>query len=125
MLRSKLSFLCSGAGDDDYIYSHYLRSDFHPVETVTLLSEKFPDALPTVFMSLPADPWALLFALIEKGYSPWHCYFDGPRGMIGDLPPGSLLIIRRSENLSDYEKRLKMRADKLFETTMHGVYLLK
>ena len=125
VLRAKLSFLCSGAGDDDYIYSHYLRSDFRPAETGAFLVEKFPEVLPPVFISLPADPWALLFVLIEKGYSPYHFYFDGPRGRVGNLPSGALLIIRRSENVSDYEKRFGMKAERLFESAMHGVYVLK
>ena len=53
---------------------------------------------------------------------PANYRFDGPRGVVGSIPRGSLAILRDDESALALGQRFHVRLKELFRTPNHGVY---
>ena len=123
-LRLAFSRRNGGASADDYFFGYYLRPEHTPRETVRQLAELYPAGTipPVVYLSFTADPWAIMFYGNLAGLTPQEYRFDGPRGRVESLPPGSLAILREDEPASVIEQRFRCRLALLFSNSNHGVY---
>ena len=116
-VKKHFSSWCSGAGQDDFIYPEFVRKEYTPSATAELIRKKFPYS--PVFVSFTADPWAMMLTLNRP------VFFDSPRGKVIDLPPGSVLILHKSEKDSDFEERFQKKLFKVDKCGIHQIFISK
>lgn len=122
-LRLAFSRRNGGNGSDDYFFGYYLRNEHTPDKTVAELKKRYPDGTPPIYLSFSADPWAVMFYGNLNGLTdPANYRFDGPRGVVGSIPRGSLAILRDDESALALGQRFHVRLKELFRTPNHGVY---
>lgn len=122
-LRLAFSRRNGGNGSDDYFFGYYLRNEHTPDKTVAELKKRYPNGTPPIYLSFSADPWAVMFYGNLNGLTdPANYRFDGPRGVVGSIPRGSLAILRDDESALALGQRFHVRLKELFRTPNHGVY---
>lgn len=122
-LREAFSKNICGNELDDYFWGYYLQETHCPEETVKKLKELYPNGAPLIYLTFSADPWAVMFyGNLNNLTSPNNYLFDGPRGRVNALPPGSLVIMHQKESPLALEERFQIKLKKLFQTPNHGVY---
>lgn len=113
-LREQLSPAVSLAGQDDFYAPRFIRKEFTPGRTLTVIKENFPMEK-MIFVSFDADPWSLL-------YYDGRVKFDGPRGKVGILADGCAVVLTREEAPEKYSSRFGGYLEKVADSGIHTVY---
>ena len=74
------------------------------------------------YLTFNSDPWPLMFYLRLNGISEKPFLFDGPRGMVNELPPNTGVILKSDEDQSLLARRFKGRWKLLFKNDNHQVW---
>ena len=104
-VRERLSPHVGGELGDDFFYGYHLRGEHTPLAVAEELRKLSPD---TVYFSFLSDPWANMFYHLAGGGKAEYL-FDGPRGMVAELPVGAAAVLRRDELPEPLEKRFSRR----------------
>lgn len=125
-LRFAFSRRFGKAEADDYFAPYYMRDSFAPRQQLQLLRKEHPELNPPrVFASFNADPWAYWFAMLTSDQ--WNVdsmIFDGPRGKVAELPPGSFLILRNDEDPGVFSERFGAPLNLVTSFKRNSVYSL-
>ena len=122
-LKELFSSRCGGAGRDDFYSPYYLQSGHLPDGTARMISRN--ETLRQVqafYLTFNSDPWPLMFYLRLNGISEKPFLFDGPRGMVNELPPNTGVILKSDEDQSLLARRFKGRWKLLFKNDNHQVW---
>ena len=111
-VKSGLSRRFGGDLGDDFFRPYYLRRDHQPAQAAEAL-EKLGGK--TVYFSFLSDPWSIMFYHLARGNRADY-RFDGPRGIVPELPPGALVVLRRDEDPYSVAIRFKRRLTFVAET---------
>jgi len=123
--RAALSKVCGDAPGDDFFSGYYMRPEHRPSLTAERLSKMYaPENLPPVFISFAADPWPTMYYLLERGLRT-QFLFDGPRGQVQRLLPGTLVVISRGEEPENTARRFSVRLVPLFDNVKHRVFAVE
>lgn len=118
-LRQAFSRRNGGAGADDFFFGYYLRPEHTPQRTIQAIHTCFGVSRP-IYMSFSADPWALMFYGRLAGME--NFLFDGPRGRVAALEPGTLIVLRSDEEPELLEQRFLKTLRFCFRNANHAVY---
>ncbi len=122
-LRLAFSRRNGGAGADDFFYSYYLRPAHTPRQTIQELQKRSIPDPPEIYMSFSADPWALMYyGALQSMEVQRYFHFDGPRGKVKKLAPGTFFILRADEDTAPLEKRFNRPLKPVFRSSSHAVY---
>ncbi len=124
-VRRMFSDRFGGAVQDDYFYGYYLRDTHKPRITIAEISRRVGTRPQVFYMSFAADPWALMYYLNTSKIRTLGIEFDGPRGPVPFLEPGTLAILRADESAEDVEKRFRRRLTLVYSNENHGVYRVR
>ena len=102
---SALSQRFGGDLGDDFFHAYYLRRGHRP-ELVAEALEKLD--CKTVYLSFLSDPWAIRLYHMARGNHAVYL-FDGPRGLVPELPPLTAVVLRRDEKPEILEQRFGRR----------------
>ena len=120
-----LSRHCGDAAGDDYFYSYYLRPEHVPSKTAEQLAQLYANQpIPAVFISFSGDPWPVMYYTLSAGLQS-RFLFDGPGGVVRELPPGTLLILNRAESPARFAARFNMELTELFSNQKHRVLVCR
>lgn len=107
-------------GQEDFIDVHFAKNNFDPRGTAQKFKEYFPGT-PMVYATFSSDPWALMYAFMERGIESRIC-FDGPSGRFPGVPP--VVIKHLSEDKAVVEERFNCRFKEVFSTDNHTFMVL-
>ncbi len=116
------SRMSGGENADDYFLAYYMTPDFCPSGTAVLLKGEDPEWQRGVYCSFCADPWSLLYALLQQGAPGDYCRFDGPRGAVSGISEGAQAVLRHDEPPQDLEKRFGRRMEFLRKAGRNCIY---
>ena len=111
-VKSVLSKRFGGDLGDDFFNGYYLRREHRPALAAAAL-EKIGSE--TVYFSFLSDPWSIMFYHMVRGGQAKYL-FDGPQGMVPELPVGATVVIRRDEDPLALALRFKRRLVRAAET---------
>ena len=120
---SAFSARCGGAGRDDFYLPYYLRPSHLPDATARMaLANDTVQNSEGFYFTFNADPWPLMFYLRLNGSGDKQFLFDGPRGMVRELPSACTVILKADESQAALEKRFPGKWKKLFSNVNHQVW---
>ncbi len=99
------SRLSGGPEQDDYFLPYCMEKSFSPSRIAGEVLKLDPDRTGKVFASFRADPWSMLFALLQRGAPAEYCVFDGPRRKVDTLPDRAMILLHREEDPAPFAAR--------------------
>lgn len=122
-IKMLFSGSCGGSGRDDFYSPYYLRLSHMPDVTARMAAVNDTVRRGKAFyMSFNADPWPLMFYLRLNGITEAEFLFDGPRGVVRELPEGTTVILKTGEPISHVQERFKGNWNFLFKNDNHQVW---
>ena len=121
-IKLLFSKFCGDAGRDDFYFPYYLRSAHLPDTTAQQISaEPSLRDCRAFYFTFNADPWPLMFYLRLSGKS-CEFLFDGPRGMVQELPAHTVVILNATEDQTALARRFRGEWNFLFKNANHQVW---
>lgn len=115
--REKLSPLVSSGGQDDFYAPYFVSGKFLPSDTAAAVNRQFAFDHP-VFVSFAADPFAIR-------YRRHSVIMDIPPGRIKKLPPGTVVILGKTEDTGHWERHLQCELTEIYRNDLHRVYIIR
>lgn len=120
-VKSALSKRFGGDLGDDFFDGYYLRRTHRPEFAAEALEKT---GSKVVYFSFLSDPWSIMFYHMVRGGQAKYL-FDGPQGMVPELPVGAVVVIRRDEDPVAIALRFKCRLIPTAETPNHLVFTVE
>ena len=111
-VKAALSKRFGGDLGDDFFNAYYLRREHRPELAAEALEK---NGSKVVYLSFLSDPWSIMFYHMARGGSAEYL-FDGPRGVVPELPVGAAVVIRRGEDPYALAQRFNRRLVQVAET---------
>ena len=104
--------------EDDFFHPWYMLPDYKITRTLESVKSG------NVFLSFNSDPAPLLFyAALNNCQAKFHA--DLPNGKVTTLPNGSLMVLRKDEETSVYEKRFNGKMESAGKSGDHQLFYLR
>jgi hypothetical protein len=116
-----------GENLDDFFTPYYMADDYKPWTLVQKVKEVSGKNEIPVYVTFNAEPCVLTLYGSMAGINPRRWLFDGPRGKIPSLPPGSWILLKTYElkrgELENIKKRFQLKTVvPLFENGVYSVF---
>ena len=122
-LKRHFSDCCGGPGRDDFYLPYYLRPSHMPEATARMAARNEEiQQNNSFYFTFDSDPWPLMFYLRLNGFTGAPFLFDGPRGMIRELPRCCTVILKKDESQQNLEKRFGGQWKFLFSNENHQLW---
>ena len=122
-LKRLFSDCCGGPGRDDFYLPYYLRPSHMPEATARMAARNEEiQQNNSFYFTFDSDPWPLMFYLRLNGFTGAPFLFDGPRGMIRELPRCCTVILKKDESQQNLEKRFGGQWKFLFSNENHQLW---
>lgn len=98
-----------GENLDDFFTPYYMAADYKPWTLVQKVKEISGEKAIPVYVTFNAEPCVLMLYGSMAGIDPRRWLFDGPRGKVQYLPPGSWILLKTEELKRGELEKIKNR----------------